>query len=953
MNRNPALRDRLRRAARRRLAVGAAAALGWGLLAAAAVLVAGAWLDLLWEIPPEGRLAVLAVAGLAGVTLLGVLTARWLARARPPAIARTFDRTLDSGGQVLTGLELETQYPRWGSQGSTHPTTSLLPAPCSPLTAGLGHIASQQAAALAERVVLGRAIPARPLVRALAAVLAAAVVAGLLVALLPELAWTEWRRFAYPYDDVPPYSPLRITVQPGDVERIYGSELEVTAETDAAAEQLELVVEPEGKPAGALPMFPESESRWRAVLARVTEAGRYYVRAGRSRSPRYGIRVLTVPQIEEVRVRLVPPEYARLASYEGALPEEGLRGLRGTRVTLTVTSNRPLAGGRIVLQPVPPAAKRPSPVKRPPPLVLAMAPAAPGSCEAHGTFEITGDGALECRVTDEAGQESQQAVAAGVTLLADQYPFVRIVQPPPLSLATPTAALPVVLSAEDDCGLSRLQLFRSLNESRPGPAEVSVGAPPPRRAERQVRLPLDRYGLAPGDVIKLFARAEDNDPAGAKGAESAIVSVRIIAQEDFERMLRVRRGLEVLTARYREARRRMEGVAKEMDELRKKLRDAPPQSRVAADAREELARLERLLEQDAAALRAAAKTRLPYDLDQRLSPEIEAVAALTEEMAKELEKLKKQTDLLNRDLEKQLAALAQRLAAQQGQFAARAMQPLEHLEAVFPLLVDQSRFVALALRQRDLAGRMASLKGHDGEDDPKLKSRMRDLEHEQAEIRDAVEELLDDIEEHVTRLPDVPELQRLRETAAKFAKDVRASGATEAMRDAEAALEDFHGSRGYEKANEAADILERFIKRCRGEGGLEMLCQGCLVFQPTLASGLGNTIAQLLADMGQGGSGGSGGYGVYGLYGQMGGMFGAGTFGDATQGLGLLGPPRGRRDSQGNPDRDSADSAAAGGGATAAGDAAVPSRYRQRVGRYFQRLAEEIDSSAPTPKRKR
>jgi len=107
-----------------------------------------------------------------------------------------------------------------------------------------------------------------------------------------------------------------------------------------------------------------------------------------------------------------------------------------------------------------------------------------------------------------------------------QRPFVRVTQPEKTSLATPTALLPVTLSAEDDCGISRLQLFRSLNDSRPLASDLPLPARLSRRpdgsvyVEQTVSLPLGRYGLEPGDVIKLFGRVEDNDPAGAKGAES-------------------------------------------------------------------------------------------------------------------------------------------------------------------------------------------------------------------------------------------------------------------------------------------------------------------------------------------------------------------------------------------------------------------------------------------------
>jgi hypothetical protein len=87
------------------------------------------------------------------------------------------------------------------------------------------------------------------------------------------------------------------------------------------------------------------------------------------------------------------------------------------------------------------------------------------------------------------------------------------------------------LAAEDDYGIARAQLFRSLNGSRPRPTAVSFDSKRARRIDEQMYLPLPEYGLVPGDVIKLFGRVEDSDPAGPKGAESAVVTVRVISQE--------------------------------------------------------------------------------------------------------------------------------------------------------------------------------------------------------------------------------------------------------------------------------------------------------------------------------------------------------------------------------------------------------------------------------------
>jgi hypothetical protein len=392
-------------------------------------------------------------------------------------------------------------------------------------------------------------------------------------------------------------------------------------------------------------------------------------------------------------------------------------------------------------------------------------------------------------------------------------------------------------------------------------------------------------------------------------------------------------------------------MAKEVEGLRKKLHDAPPNSRVAQETRNELNRLQRLMRRQAGELRKSATHRLPLDIDSKLSPEIGNVAAMTEQMADELEKLEKQLDLMNAALEKKLNELEQKLGAGQRSYTSAAMEPIELLEQVFPLLVDQQRFAVLAMRQEDLAQRMASLRGHDNEDDPALKTRMRDLEHEQRTVRTELDALLGDIEDHATRLPDRPELKKLRETALKFAKDVRGSGAAEALSASEAALADFAGTRAHDKAKEAAEILNRFVKRCQGEGGMEGECHGALVFQPTLSQCLGNTIAQMLAEMGFGaGSGNGPGRGRMGLYGDVEGMSGSGSgeFGEPHEGLSGRGEEQGRTASGGgNSDTMAGDEVLANGAAAAASESGVPLRYRRAVRQYFQRLSEELGDRPP------
>ena len=116
---------------------------------------------------------------------------------------------------------------------------------------------------------------------------------------------------------------------------LYGSELEIRAEViGSPVEQLELVLESANGQEPPLPMFPEPDGVWRAVLAKVVEPTDYYVRAYRARSEKYHLGIITVPLIEDARLRIEPPAYANRAAYEGPLPKEGVSGLPGTKVQI-------------------------------------------------------------------------------------------------------------------------------------------------------------------------------------------------------------------------------------------------------------------------------------------------------------------------------------------------------------------------------------------------------------------------------------------------------------------------------------------------------------------------------------------------------------------------------------------------------------------------------------------
>lgn len=922
------LRNCLQSIRKRMLLVGISAGAGWALLVWLVILAICMWVDLVLELPPLLRQTSARVALAFGLGLAAWAIWSALRRSKPGDLARKMDVVAGTGGQILSGVDLLLDSrPRKG------------------LTRGLAEMAVDRAARLAGRVVPTRAVPARPVGWAFGSLGGFLLASGILGLALPGLVGTQWARFFDPFNDHPPYSRVKFDIEPGSATVVYGDPLEIHVRTHGpVVDRLELVLRTKNAAEEVLPMFPETDGRWRTSIVHVTDACDYFIRAHRARSKRYGIGVITVPRLDGARFRITPPAYTHLKPYEGPLPQGGLAGLPGTRVDVWLKSNRPLRGGDVQLD------------TQQEPGQLPLQPTAPGSHEATGSFEIHRSGKVSMGVTDIEGQASRDRLTAAITVLSDQRPFVRLLEPQATSLATPDAILPVVMSAEDDYGIYRLQLFRSLNESRALPQDIEVQPPAPTRRGETAELPLSQYRLDPGDEIKLYARVEDTDPAGAKGSESPVSIVRIISQAEYEKMMLVREGLEMMQSKYQEAQRRMEAVLDEIDKLRKELEKESPDSELSREMQRNLEQLAKQMQNDADEIREAAEHKLPYDLDKYLTPELMKLAKALDEAARELEQLNKKEKKdgkqgfpsVSGPLDK-LKELSECLGGEKQEYKEQATEPIEHLAKIFPLLEDEARFLNLYAQQRDLAERLASLKGRDNEDNPELKARMRDLEAEQRRLREDLRQLLDDIEDHVAQLPDDERLDGFREMASKFAKDVRASGAAEAMAEGEEGLAALSGTRGHAGAQEATDILDQFISRCNsmGNGG-----KSCLKFSPTLASGLGNSIDQLLDSMGMSmGSSGMGQAGTSGYSASRNSLQNVGLYGQLplTSEMTASGQGKDRmaailaRQTGSGADEHNPWAVDPGGKLQAAGaaSAVVPVIYRSRVGSYFQRVADE------------
>jgi hypothetical protein len=908
------------------------------------------WLDLIWALPATARWVITRLGAItifaAGCLFLYIR----FQRVNISNLAISIDQQALTGGQIIAGLELE----KAAREGSGR------------ITAGLAAIAADQAGNRLSRIDPAFILPLKPAKKPLIVLASSLFVMALLAAIMPSLAWNQFQRFLFPSRDVPQYTGTIIVIEPTDATVRYGEDLSIKAIVKSGeVERMHLVTIVEGKER-IVPMLPEEQGTWQAVLIRVTEPMDIFARSGSSRSSLGHIKVALTPKIESVKIRIQPPEYTRRAAYEGPIPAEGIVGLAGTRVEFFATSNRPLSLGQIHLQ-----------LEKSGEQLVALQPlktsdvdsgSASESREVSGSYSLTESGSFSLTVSDIAGTPSTDKIEGKITVVPDQRPIVRILERKPYSLATPDIQLPVVVAAEDDYGISSLEVFRSLNNSIPTPMSLSVDGGP--RQNNRFELPLPSYGLEPGDEIRLFARAEDNDPQSPKGSESPVTVIYIISTQEFQEMMLEREGAESMQAKYNAAQRHLENLAdaiRQATEAAKKAESAasegttPESEQANQELNQKLTDAQKTAAEAARAMQEMSKQAMPIDVDQDLAKELAEMAKQTAELAEQLKQMAESqagTRPLNEDEQKKLEDMAQGNKQNREDIQNKAIEPLNTMQAALPLMMAQDAFQQLVEQQRDLSQRLESLRNSENADDQKNQRRASELEAEQEQLRQSLDQLLDQIEQQADKLPDDEDLSELKTTAQEFAQAVRDSEAMKEMANAQQAIlsEDF--PQAHQSAETAADILEKFLKQCEGmsEAG-EQACK--LKFSPSRGGkGLGKSLHQIRKMMKPGNKPGS----AQGLGKGNKPSNGFSQRAPGPQNVGMYGampsspPPKSQRGqsdkvSQGTAtvssssdvrrgaNEQESDGQGAGGGQS---DARIPSQYRNQVQEYFRRISEQL-----------
>ena len=311
---------------------------------------------------------------------------------------------------------------------------------------------------------------------------------------------------------LPQTEPLyELRVEPGDATIRQGGQLRVTAtpfgfEPGSAwiYAKFESSVDWERAPMG-----PQLQGVGYAfTFSLVNEPLRYYVEAGRIRSREFNVGVVAMPTVENIRLEYAYPEWSGLAP---RVEDSGgdILAVRETRVTLILTTDRPLERGR---------------------LVTGLGEVAVRGNRAE--LEVLADSTYHVAALYR-GERVRLTEEYFITAVPDEKPEVRILEPGRDWRASSIEEVGVQVEATDDFGLRRLELHYAVNGVAQAPVALPVragarkdsgehlfyleemgasasAAPSPGAAESgALPPPVPEASLVPGDLISYYAVAAD------------------------------------------------------------------------------------------------------------------------------------------------------------------------------------------------------------------------------------------------------------------------------------------------------------------------------------------------------------------------------------------------------------------------------------------------------------
>lgn len=411
--------------------------------------------------------------------------------------------------------------------------------------------------------------PAKRMAKALGVVFAVAVVLPLLS---PNGFFSAANRLWHYAELFAPPLPFRLVVQPGNIEVVKGASVAVTVrvEPESAAgstalenlpKQLLLLSKPEGQGQFEERMLTSNTAGlFTHEFSSLKSTTTYYVKAGEVSSEEYTLSVMDRPIVKMLRLTLNFPAYAKLPARQLDDNVGDVTALRGTRIALSVESNKPLAEAWLLFSD------------------STSTQLTVNGTKAAGTMGLLKERQYTIHLKDEEGMPSTDAIEYSLKIVPDAYPTAKIVFPGANMDIAENTQLNMLYRITDDYGFTSLRLAYRLIHSRyeqPWPDFRFVNVPLPSAAAHELDIAhlwsLKELSLVPEDVLSYYLEVFDNDNvSGPKSGRSETYLLRLPSLDEV--FADVNKAHEVSLEGMKEALQQAEQARKELEELQQEMK---------------------------------------------------------------------------------------------------------------------------------------------------------------------------------------------------------------------------------------------------------------------------------------------------------------------------------------------------------------------------------------------
>ncbi len=159
--------------------------------------------------------------------------------------------------------------------------------------------------------------------------------------------------------------------------------------------------------------------------------------------------VILTPRLDKAWKKITPPAYTEQPAVERPCDFKSVKALEGSAIEFRLSSNRPLAGGRLTV------------TTEGAPETLAMTPS--GERQVTGKMEARKPAQLKFSLVDADGLSSQQNWEATLTVTHDLPPEVQVTNPSSDSFVAMDFKAEPVIEANDDYGVKMLRIHTATN----------------------------------------------------------------------------------------------------------------------------------------------------------------------------------------------------------------------------------------------------------------------------------------------------------------------------------------------------------------------------------------------------------------------------------------------------------------------------------------------------------